>query len=143
LKNNYDKGLDKSPQIWYNKYNKRDTKGIDTMSYGIYSEVYFAINIMTENLIKIGETTNARRRACQLFKDNYYIVISKNVKGDKAARLFVENYLRERIEATGKAIRFRRDYFECKNKEIAHWLFGQFEDWVAEAHQLLEPLQGD
>jgi hypothetical protein len=108
------------------------------MSYGTYSEVYFANHFTTRNLIKIGETTNARRRANQLRKEDYHIVISADVNGEEAARLFVESYLRTRIEATGKANRFRKDYFECENEDVAHWLFTQFQEWVSEANHILE-----
>ena len=108
------------------------------MSYGIFSEVYFAKHEMKKNLIKIGETTNARRRACQLYKEDYLILVSANVNGGESARLFVESYLRTRIEATGKAIRFRKDYFKCENEDVAHWLFTQFKEWVTEANHILE-----
>jgi hypothetical protein len=108
------------------------------MSYETCSEVYFAHHLKMKNLIKIGETTNARRRAGQLYKEGYYIQISANVNGDEAARLLVESYLRTRIEATGKANRFRKDYFECENEDVAHWLFTQFEEWVSEANHILE-----
>lgn len=111
------------------------------MSYGTYSEVYFANHGMMKSLIKIGETTNARRRAGQLCKEDYHILISANVNGGEAARLFVESYLRTRIEATGKASRFRKDYFECENEDVAHWLFTQFEEWVAEANHILELME--
>lgn len=120
---------------------ERDTKGIGTMGYGNYSEVYFANHGILKSLIKIGETTNARRRAGQLCKDNYHILISASVNGDEAARLFVESYLRARIEATGKVTRFRKDYFECESEDVAYWLFTQFEDWVTEANRMLELMQ--
>lgn len=108
------------------------------MSYSICSEVYFAAHDTMKNLIKIGETTNARRRASQLCKEDYLILASMDVNGTEAARLFVESYLRTRIEATGKAKRFRKDYFECENEEIARWLLFQFDNWVKEANRILE-----
>lgn len=111
------------------------------MSYGVYSEVYFANHGTIKNLIKIGETTNARRRANQLCKEDYQILTSLDVNGGESARLFVESYLRTRIEATGKADRFRKDYFECENEDIAYWIFTQFEEWVAEANRILELIE--
>lgn len=111
------------------------------MGYGIYSEVYFATHLVKKDLIKIGETTNARRRAGQLFKEDYLIETSMDVHGGEAARLFVESYLRTRIEATGKASRFRKDYFECESENVAHWIFTQFEEWVKEANHILELME--
>lgn len=106
------------------------------MGYGYYSEVYFAINVNEKKYIKIGETTNARRRNYQL--DDYYIVQTLNVNGlGKDDRLFVESYVRSRINATKKVHQVGLDYFECENENVAHWLSKQFNSWVTEANHLL------
>lgn len=106
------------------------------MGYGYYSEVYFAINTNEKNYIKIGETTNARRRNNQL--DDYYIVQTLDVNGlGKNDRLFVESYVRSRINATKKVHQIGLDYFECENENVVNWLAKQFNLWVAEANHLL------
>ena len=106
------------------------------MGYGYYSEVYFAININNQNFIKIGETTNARRRENQL--DEYYIVQTLDVNGmEKRDRLFVESYLRSRVGATERVRQKGLDYFECENENVANWICKEFPHWVEEANYLL------
>lgn len=111
------------------------------MSYGTYSEVYFAIDMTSDVRIKIGETTNARRRNTQLSRDNYYIVKTLDVDGEEAERLFVESFLRARISATGQAHQFRKDYFECDCPQTALMLKAVFDKWVNEANAILRQMR--
>lgn len=110
------------------------------MSYGVFSEVYFAISVTSKTAIKIGETTNARRRASQLYKEDYHIVQVADVNGDEAERLFVESFLRARIKASGKAQQFRKDYFECDCSATAEQFAKLFAGWVAEANAILDQM---
>ena len=111
------------------------------MSYGVYSEVYFAICDSSDVLIKIGETTNARRRASQLYREGYSIVHSMGVLGDEAERLFVESFLRARIKASGHARPLRKDYFECDCPDSVWNFRTSFEKWVNEANAVLTQMQ--
>lgn len=107
------------------------------MSYGYFSEVYFAISHDVKNLIKIGETSNARRRQNQLYEEGFFIEQVRKVDGDDSARWFIEDYLRLRIEATGKVKRYRKDYFECEDKMTVEWIANHFPLWVEEANRML------
>lgn len=108
------------------------------MSYGVFSEVYFARSATSKSAIKIGETTNARRRASQLSSDGYDIVKVAKVNGNKAARLFVEGFLRARIYYSGKVQLIREDYFKCDCSATAEQFCELFENWVNEANTILD-----
>lgn len=110
------------------------------MSYGVYSEVYFAICFYSKVYIKIGETSNSRRRNNQLQKQGYYIVKACDVEGAEAERLFVESFLRARISATGRATQFGKDYFECDCPETVSAIKASFENWVNEAATILRQM---
>lgn len=110
------------------------------MSYGYYSEVYFAINYRSSNYIKIGETTNARRRANQLFTEDYLLVDSLEVGGDQAERLFVESFLRMKILKTCKVQQVRKDYFVCEDGDTAKFVQTHFQQWVSEALLIINNL---
>lgn len=110
------------------------------MSYGTYSEVYFAIDFDDKRNIKIGETTNARRRGRQLAEQGYTIVKTLNVNESYAARLFVESYVRARIEMAGRVTRIRTDYFVCDSEAVSDFLFIKFQEWVTEADRLLRSM---
>lgn len=114
------------------------------MSYGIYNEVYFAVRLDKEGegWFKIGETSNARRRSNQLYyNEGYCVTESYNLFGDEANRLFVESYLRVKIELTGKVQRVGKDYFLCKSKENRDEFKKFFSSWVKEAEEILKKMQ--
>lgn len=112
------------------------------MSYGIFSEVYFATSTFSKTTIKIGETTNARRRASQLLsQESYRIILVADVDGDEAERLFVESFLRARIKASGKAHQIRKDYFECDCYATVEQFTESFNSWVAEANAILAQMK--
>lgn len=112
------------------------------MSYGYYSEVYFAESLSTSTHIKIGETTNARRRSNQLFKErNYWITDSMDIGGDEAKRLFVESFLRLQIMETYHAQRVGKDYFVCSDAETAQAIKMHFREWVLDALVILNNCQ--
>ena len=111
--------------------------------YATYSEVYFAVSTETDVYFKIGETTNSSRRARQLEKEGYFITQTLDVPEDYAERLFVESYLRARISATGKASRFRTDYFQTDSANTVDWMAKHFNVWVREAITLLNQMQDD
>lgn len=110
------------------------------MSYGMFSEVYLATCFSSAVSIKIGETSNSRRRNSQLYQNDYHIIQVEDVDGGESARKFVESYLRVRIEATERATRHGLDYFECDNSITADWIKAQFTEWVKEANKLLDTL---
>ena len=111
--------------------------------YATYSEVYFAVSTETDVYFKIGETTNSARRARQLEKEGYFITQTLDVPEDYAERLFVESYLRARISATGKASRFRTDYFQTDSVNTVDWMAKHFNVWVREAITLLNQMQDE
>jgi hypothetical protein len=97
------------------------------MAYRYYSEVYFAIDFDDNKRIKIGETTNARRRDRQL---DVWITKVVEVGGDKCYRLLIESLLREKISRMPRVQQIGNDYFYCESKEIALSIQNQFTDWV-------------
>ena len=113
------------------------------MSYGVYSEVYFAINFDDKTFIKIGETTNARRRANQLYKEGYYIIKSIDIEGTEAERLFVESYLRAKIASNNNVQQYRKDYFKCESKEMVQMFEDSFDYFVEQALEILKNFQNN
>ena len=103
------------------------------MAYGYYSEVYYAENLTIKTCIKIGETTNARRRANQLLQEDYLITQSLDIGGGEGERLFVESFLRMKILKTQKAQRIRKDYFDCADVDTVAFIKAHFQEWVEEA----------
>jgi hypothetical protein len=111
------------------------------MSYGYYSEIYFAESVETSVGIKIGETTNARRRSNKLFQErNYWVTDSLEVGGDDARRLFIESYLRLKIAQNYPAQRIGKDYFVCRDAETAQAIKRHFREWVIDALALSKEL---
>ena len=108
------------------------------MGYGYYSEIYFAIHLENEKMMKIGETTNGRRRQNQLNKEDYYITRCFDVEGGEAARLFVESYLRMKLLKTNRVAQLRKDYFMCDCLETRKEFQDCFYSWVKEAHEILK-----
>ena len=113
------------------------------MAYGYYSEVYLAFSCDDPFAIKIGETTNARRRERQLLRqDNaFYIGRSTEIpRYDKGSRLYVENYLRGQIfkYLNEKSVDYKwvgLDYFYSLTQEAIDYIEKHFIDWVFEACQ--------
>lgn len=110
------------------------------MSYGVFSEVYLAVNCKDSTFIKIGETTNARRRNGQLATEGYFIKLALDIEGGETERLFIESFLRARIEASGKAHRYGKDYFQCDSKETADYFYNAFLPMVKEACSILKEI---
>lgn len=103
------------------------------MAYGCYSEVYYAEHLEIRTAIKIGETTNARRRSNQLLQEDYLILQSLDIGGGECERLFVESFLRMKILKTQKARRIRKDYFNCADLDTVEFIKSHFQEWVMEA----------
>jgi hypothetical protein len=118
---------------------------MNKMAYGVYSEVYLAFSVDNPTAIKIGETTNARRRERQLIRQDpsFYIGYSTEItKFDKGSRLYVENYLRGQIfkYLNNKSIDYRwvgLDYFYSLPQEAIDYIEKHFIQWVYEACQEL------
>lgn len=97
------------------------------MAYKDGSEVYFAKKKVRKNAktawIKIGETTNAKRRNHQLEDFNVAIVCEvpmndKDRHNQKLRRMAVENYLREKIlQEFSPKRRKGNDYFSLPVEE--------------------------
>lgn len=102
------------------------------MAYGCYSEIYIAINVEDKTFIKIGETTNARRRNRQLKEDGFKVYESIEVGHGESCRLFIESYLRIKLESLNIK-RIKRDYFYCKHNTISDFVLNNFEVWVDDA----------
>lgn len=109
------------------------------MSYSYNSEVYFAVAICPNAKInvKIGQTTNTSRRNNQLWQEDFHIIKTAAVYGDYAERLFVESYLRAKINAIDFTEHYRTDYFSCSNQKQIDWLANKFFGWVEEANTIL------
>ena len=115
------------------------------MAYGVYSEIYIALPFSNDvKAIKIGETTNARRRCRQLGRDvGFYVYHTLDVKGwDKTSRLMVENYLRGCIfqYLDNNSIHYRwvgLDYFYDLPQFAIEYIKSHFKEWVTEANSKL------
>ena len=110
------------------------------MAYGKFSEIYLAEcwGSGDDNLmIKIGETDNARRRAKQLERDFYDITQTIDVSDGKAARLFIESYVRMRVLLTNQVVNIRTDYFKCDSIDVKMHIIVNFAKWVNEAENIL------
>ena len=106
------------------------------MSYGIFSEIYLAIN---NNNIKIGETTNINRRQKQLDKEGYEIIKFRSINGGKAERLFFESYLRLFLYSLDCAIPYHGlDYFIISNTENINFIIENFDIIINEAEDILK-----
>jgi hypothetical protein len=108
------------------------------MAYKTYSEVYYALSIDNPKIFKIGETTNARRREHQLFvSERFHIVYSRNIGGNKATRLFVESYLRIKIQKLPFVRTEKLDYFVCEQETDIKTLKELFKIYLEEALQII------
>ena len=93
------------------------------MSYGVYSEVYLAIDMdywkKEENImVKVGESTNSRRRSKQLERDKYITVVSDyEIGGTEVYRKWVEGCLRLYIEKTFDCYQVGTDTFVFRKKQ--------------------------
>ena len=113
------------------------------MAYAKCSEVYFAVG--TANKIKIGETTNARRRNHQL--NGYHIHCSIDLQNkqysdseDEAMRKFVEAGLRVILEDYTQQ-RISTDCFICESREDVEDIEEQFEYWVEELEKIAKKIK--
>lgn len=112
------------------------------MAYSIGSEVYLARRGKTE--IKIGETTNSRRRSHQLnYKHGYVIyqysdVEQKNTTAtqDESIRKFIEAGLRVILDNAPTAHRIGNDFFDCDNEETVNRIENDFAEWVDDLEKL-------
>lgn len=113
------------------------------MAYIDGSEVYFAKKKVRKNAktawIKIGETANSVRRGHQLHREDFDIVIVRDVPmndkdghNQKLRRMAVENYLREKIlQEFNPKRRKGNDYFSLPVEEAIRFEEG-FSDFVQE-----------
>lgn len=112
------------------------------MAYGEYSEVYYANNSRPNTyyhnkiLVKIGETTNVRRRSRQL--EDVSIATWCSLEGtvcgyDYCARLFIESYLRAKVRKLPGVEHSSTDYFWLPDKATDTLILKNFTIWVQEA----------
>lgn len=106
------------------------------MSYGIFSEIYLAID--NNNGIKIGETTNTNRRQKQLDKEGYKIIKAQYVPFEKVGRLFIESYLRLFLHSLDCIVPYRGlDYFIASSRENVDFIIENFDKIVNKATNIL------
>ena len=110
------------------------------MAYGYYSEVYFAVDLNNYKRIKIGETTNARRRNAQL---DVYITQCIEVGGNHTYRLLIESLLREKIARMPKVTQAGTDYFICEDTDTVNFIQNEFENWVKHFQKSIEKVLTD
>jgi hypothetical protein len=119
------------------------------MAYGEYSEVYYANNTRPNQyyhnkiLVKIGETTNTRRRSNQLTDVSIatWCSLEKTSCGyNHSARLFVESYLRGKVCKLPNVEQSDVDYFWLPNKDTDKFIVSHFVEWVQEAVALWEKM---
>lgn len=97
--------------------------------------------------IKIGETCNRGSRRQSLFQSEG-ITMRETIKfkGTKADRLFVEGYVRSRIEhrySTFNINHVGNDHFICSNSNIIRLLQKEFPIYVQEGLNLLEKIKNN
>ena len=85
--------------------------------------------------VKIGETTDLKKRGYQL---DCVIVLDVEWEGTKSDRLFVEAYIRKKIENKYKknAIHYGNDHFTCANSNIIKSIANNFRQWALEGIEL-------
>lgn len=115
------------------------------MSYHIGSEIYLARHDREKSLIKIGETTNSRRRRHSLIKDGYSIIYSINIEDypynkhlELAKRRFIESYLRlylndYEMHQLVYPIENTEDYFQCKDEFTADKIITELQNVLISA----------
>ena len=109
------------------------------------SYIYFADAIENGDLtIKIGETANFEQRAKLLwYVEKRYITKSYQFDGTKAERLALEAILRAKIERHYPQVVVQSgiDHFVCRNSKIAKAIKNHFDEWVAEAVEMLNTIE--
>ena len=119
------------------------------MAYGSYSEVYYANNSRPNKyyhnkiLVKIGETTNTRRRSAQLTDVSVATWCSLETTAcgfDFTARLFVESYLRSKVRKLPGVEVSSIDYFWLPDKQTDNYIIQHFTSWVQEAIDIWEKM---
>lgn len=113
------------------------------MSYGYYSEVYFAVSIDNPRAFKVGETVNGRRRSNQLFKQNKYWIEKTYFTGlTEANRLLAESFLRSKMESFSYVKRLQGlDYFICETSEQVQFLQDNFMSYVEEIINIITTIK--
>ena len=122
------------------------------MSYGVYSEVYLAVQWDWKNNaclctrydlangygIKVGETVNCRQRQRTL---DFKIIDWQEVGGEKQDRLFIEAYLRKKVSLVfGLSYYNGMDCFWFKDYKSIKYCQEHFKMWVKEAKEILKNL---
>lgn len=109
------------------------------------SYIYFADAIENgDHTIKIGETANLEQRTKLLwYVEKRYITKSYQFEGTKAERLALEAMLRAKIERHYPQVVVQSgiDHFICRNSKIAKAIKNHFDEWVAEAVELLNTIE--
>lgn len=117
----------------YAKYRERYTEDISRM----YCEI--------DMRIKVGETTNRGQRAYQVRQDcGLDIYESVKFVGTKADRLFIESYVRSRIEhrySTFNIVHQGNDHFVCLNSNVIRTIQREFHTYVEEGMEILNKMK--
>jgi len=95
--------------------------------------------------IKIGETKNRGQRRNMLLRDEgRWMYHTIKFKGTKADRLFVEGYVRSRIEhrySTFNISHIGNDHFYCLNSNVIRTIQREFPMYVEEGLKILENIK--
>ena len=109
------------------------------------SYIYFADAIENgDRTVKIGETVNLIQRTNRLWNtEKRSITKSYQFKGTKTERLALEAMLRAKIEFhyPQVVVHTGNDHFICRNSKIAKAIKNHFDEWVAEAVELLNNIK--
>ena len=109
------------------------------------SYIYFADAIENgDRTVKIGETVNLIQRTNRLWRtEKRSITKSYQFKGTKTERLALEAMLRAKIEFhyPQVVVHTGNDHFICRNSKIAKAIKNHFDEWVAEAVELLNNIK--
>lgn len=119
------------------------------MSYGYYSQVYYATTGKTNPhfhdmvLVKVGETTNTARRNRQL--TDVCIVTWQHLEGsicgyDETARKFVESFVRAKVSKIPGAVLCGVDHFFVPTLADDAFIQKSFAEWVTQAISIWENL---
>lgn len=103
------------------------------------SYIYFADAIENgDRTVKIGETVNLIQRT-----EKRSITKSYQFKGTKTERLALEAMLRAKIEYhyPQVVVHCGNGHFACRNSKIAKAIKNHFDEWIAEAVELLNNIK--
>ena len=93
------------------------------------SIVYLAINNNNNDIIKIGETSDLKRRTKQLKKQDYTVIQWVETYHPVDCRLFVESSLRAILSNSHHIHQYKKDYFYTP-KEKTTIVQKNFKTWV-------------